>query len=165
MDIPKASLSQLGQVLRRAAIETRYQATRPLERAAAAASAEDRLEISEGGREASRLRALLLARARGMDGLREGLVAQARQRVASGFYDAEGVVGQISDRMLSQTTLGSLQAGGPADEAAGTEYRSELMREVGDKIQGGFYSDQDVMRFVADRLLDIYQIPPQDGEQ
>lgn len=170
MEIPSQSGSpaQIGQALRRAAIEARYQSARPLERAAVAAAAEDRLEISPGGRDLARLRGVLLERAQALPEVREERLAQVRQRVAAGFYDGEDIVAQISDRMVKQSALGELVPGGDA-AAPGTPtpdpaYRGDLMRQVNDKIQSGFYSDQDVMRFVADRLMDIYQIQPQDDE-
>jgi hypothetical protein len=88
-------------------------------------------------------------------------VAQAQERVAAGFYDREEIVAQISDRMLQDSPLSGVK---PDSSTAvpDASYRQELMREVGSKIQSGFYTDNDVMGFVADRLMDIYQIKPED---
>ncbi|MFA7329863.1 MAG: flagellar biosynthesis anti-sigma factor FlgM [Candidatus Delongbacteria bacterium] len=161
MEIQSGSLSQVGQALRRAAIETRYQTTRQLEQAGGAAAQEDRLEISSSGLELSRLRSSLQTQAAQLPEIREERVALARQRVAAGFYDREEIVAQISDRMMEDSSLGETAATGNGTVPA-APYRDELMREVETKIHSGFYTDNDVMSFVADRLMDIYQIKPQD---
>lgn len=161
MDIQSGSPSQVGQALRRADIETRYQTTRQLERAGQAGSGEDRLEISSGGRELARLRASLLQEASTLPEIREERVAQARERVAAGFYEREEIVANISERLLNESALKVGSAASPS-AVPDASYRTELMNEVGTKIQSGFYSDNDVMSFVADRLMDIYQIKPQD---
>jgi hypothetical protein len=161
MDIQSSSSSQVGQALRRAAIETRYQTTRELERVGVAGVTEDRLEISNGGLELSRLRGSLVEQAASLPEIRQDRVAQAQERVAAGFYDREEIVAQISDRMLQDSPLSGVK---PDSSTAvpDASYRQELMREVGSKIQSGFYTDNDVMGFVADRLMDIYQIKPED---
>ncbi|MDP2361218.1 MAG: flagellar biosynthesis anti-sigma factor FlgM [bacterium] len=157
MDISTGQTSQLGQALRRAAIEARYQSVRDLGRAAESALAgEDRVEISRDGRDLGRLRGVLMDAAAALPDVREEILAQVRDRMATGYYDREVVVDRISDRLLEQGSLRAASAG-----AVGTpeeDYRQDLMREVNDKIQSGFYTDGEVMKFVADRLMNIYQI-------
>lgn len=156
----QSSTTRVGQALQRAAIETRYQATRQLEQIDHPALAGDQVELSRGGLELARLRQRLLEEAGRLPDVREERVALARERVMSGFYEAEGIVEHIS-RHLEQGPL--RQATAPVEAPMPPEtYRMELMQEVATKIESGFYSDQDVMRFVADRLLDIYDISPEE---
>jgi len=160
MAISMDGVNQAGQVLRRAAIEARYQSTREQAHTADAAGGEDRLEISAGGREAARLRQVLAAEAAGLPEVREERVAAVRERIASGFYMREDVVGQISDRLMADARL--RPAGADPTGNPDTAYREGLMREVDEKIHSGFYSDSEVMQFVADKLLNIYQIEQRD---
>jgi hypothetical protein len=159
MDI-QPSTTRVGQALQRAAIETRYQATRQLEQAVRPALGADQVELSRGGLELSRLRQRLLDEAAQLPEVREDRVALARERVASGFYGAEGIVDQISRRLEEGPVRQAADAGDAAMPP--DDYRTELMKEVSAKIESGFYSDQDVMSFVADRLLDIYNITPEE---
>ncbi len=157
----QSSTTRVGQALQRAAIETRYQTTRQLEQLERPALAGDQVELSRGGLEAARLRQRLLEEAGRLPEVREDRVALARERVSSGFYEAEGIVDHIS-RHLEEGPLRQVAASGNSSMPPET-YRTELMQEVSAKIESGFYSDQDVMSFVADRLLDIYDIAP--GEE
>jgi hypothetical protein len=158
MEISSNSTTQLGQVISRAAIESRYQTARQLDRAAGGRAGEDRLEISTDGRDLARLRGVLLEGVAALPDVREERVAQASARVAAGFYDREDIVAQISDRLLQQSSLPEAVRAGDSAAVPDADYRGDLMQEVNDKIQSGFYSDQEVMRFVADRLMNIYQV-------
>jgi len=162
MSMSTGSVNQLGQVVMRAAIEARYQATRELERVTAGLGGEDRLEISAGARERESLRTRLQEQAMGLPEVRQDRVAQVRARMAEGFYQREDFVNEMANRLMADGALAP-DAAAPAEDAT-PSYRDELMRDVNTKIQSGFYTDGEVMNFVADRLMSIYQISPTGDE-
>jgi hypothetical protein len=164
MSMSTGSVNQLGQVMRRAAIEARYQTTRELDRVTAGLEGEDRLEISQGARELEGLRGRLLEQAMAMPDVRQDRVAQVRARVAEGYYQREDLVSEVANRLMADKALAQVddsQATPPSDPA----YREDLMREVDAKIHSGFYTDGEVMNFVADRLLSIYEINPNEDKE
>lgn len=163
MSMSTGSVNQLGQVIRRAAIEARYQTTRELERVTSGLEGEDRLEISAGARELEGLRSRLLDQAMAMPEVRQDRVAQARARMAEGFYQREDLVSEVAHRLMADQDLAKVEDR-PATPASQPGYREDLMREVDAKIQSGFYTDGEVMNFVADRLLSIYDISPKGDE-
>ena len=118
---------------------------------------EEEISISESARELSRLHAQLLAQAADLPEVREDRVEQARARVASGFYSQENVVEKISERIVEEAVPEQSSTGEVSSEAR-LEYRSDLMQEVAERVRTGYYSDDEVMAFVADRLLDIHDI-------
>lgn len=160
MEIGSTSNDQIRLSLQKSTIETRYQTERQLERIVQP-DRQDRVEISGSAIERSRLQSVLLQRMEAMPDVREDKVALARERMATGFYERGDVVSKLGDRMLESGTLRVEPEG--ASELPETSYRKELMGEVNAKMQGGFYSDNDVMSFVADRLLQIYGIADDEG--
>jgi len=154
--ISSGSLDPLGRALQRVQLERRYETGRQLERLAAEPRGEDSVRI--GGDDRTRLQELLLDSAAGLPDVRQERVAEVRGRIEAGYYNREDVVDKIGERFLAspegrQAVEGATRAALPADAE-----RADLMREVRDKLKAGFYTDNEVMGFVADRLLDLYQI-------
>lgn len=162
MGISTGSVNNLGQVMRRADIEARYQSTRELARVTTGLDSVDRLEISPAARDLEALRTRLQTQAMALPEVREDRVAQVRARMAEGYYQREDLVTDMANRLMAEAELRPTEQA----PAASTQpaYREELMREVNDKIQSGFYTDGQVMNFVADRLMSIYNINSSEDE-
>ncbi len=117
----------------------------------------EQVSISESARELSRLHSALMAAASEIPDVREDLVEQAKARVASGYYNQESVVDKISER-ITEEAVQAQDSNAQASEEARADYRNDLMAEVSERVKNGYYSDDEVMAFVADRLLDIHNI-------
>ncbi len=156
MKIESNLLNQLSPELRRLELEQRFELR---QRAEALGQAEntDRLELGGNGSIDS-MKAMLLENLSQADDLRGDKIALAKERIASGFYSEGSVVNEMADKMMEQSAILDQKQ---AQEVAQSEpaYRQALMSDVQEKIESGFYTDHDVMGFVADRLLQIHDVP------
>lgn len=158
MQIQNGIHHTIHERIQRAQIETRYQTQKQLD-SIGDGGADERIEISSGGREMARLQETLRQEAANLPEVREERVAQAQARIASGYYSRPEVVDSLADSLTSSpmARVAAREVQVP-DTPAPEGYRPELMREVGEKLRSGFYSDDEVMGFVADRLKNIYGI-------
>jgi hypothetical protein len=159
--IQPGGLDPLARVLQRAQLEQRFESSRQLERIAL--PAEDRVLLADGER--ARLHGLLLESAAALPEVRAERIAQVRARIEAGYYNREEVVERTGEKFLAspegrQALDGATRASLPAE----TE-RADLMDAVREKLRGGFYTDGEVMAFVADRLLDMYKIEDSSGDR
>lgn len=161
--IQSGNFDPVGRALQRVQLEKRFESTKRLERIA---GGEDSVRLAGGG-ETERLKGLLLSDAAALPEVRAERIAEVKARIAAGYYDREDVVEKIGERFLGSPE-GQQALDGAARETLPAEgVRADLMREVQDKLKAGFYTDGEVMNFVADRLLDIYKVEdgPADGSR
>lgn len=158
MQIQDGSGNTIHQRIQRAQIETRYQTQKQLD-SIGHKSLDERVEISSGGRELARLQDTLRQEAARLPDVRAERVAQAEARISSGYYSSPEVVERMAETLTSSpmARVAAREVRLPA-EPVPAGYRPELMQEVGAKLKSGFYSDEEVMGFVADRLSNIYGI-------
>lgn len=157
--IPSGNLDSIGRVLQRVQLERRYESNRQLERIAVDPQG-DRVTLGRSG-DAARLQSLLLEDAAALPDVREERVAEVKALVAAGYYDQEDVVEKIGERFLASPEGQQALDGAARETLPGDAERADLMRDVQNKLKAGFYTDGEVMNFVADRLLDLYKV---DGE-
>ena len=117
--------------------------------------AEDQLNVSTDAKKMHALTEHLNGVADRMPDVRDDRIADVRKKLDTGFYKDEQFTGQLADRMMNDPELRQV-----LDMHAGnlpsTDYREDLMNDVAGKIQDSFYSDSQVMDFVAERLISIY---------
>ncbi len=157
MQIDQGSTNRINQELRRAELEHRFLVNRRF-RQIAQEPATDRVMISDEARALGRLHKSLMQQLSNLSDLREDQVALARERIAAGYYSREDIVDQIGEKLTNSAAAHSAVRGDSGVETPELAYRGELMSDVNEKIEAGFYSDDEVMAYVADRLLDIYGI-------
>ncbi len=160
MEIHSGSADQIRRSVQRVAIENRYQTERTLNRIVKPDVEADQFSISKSGLERSRLHASLMDKLAALPETRDDRIAEVKARIAEGFYRREAIVSEMADKMMNETALTNEKTSGA--ELPSANYRNDLMHEVGEKMKDGFYSDNDVMNFVADRLLQIYGIDQAD---
>lgn len=158
MQIQDGIHNTIHQRIQRAQIETRYQTRKELDSIGHGSTGE-RVEISSGGRELARLQETLRQEADRLPEIRQERVAEVQARISSGYYSRPEVVGELAETLtaspMARVAAREVQVpGGPSPEG----YRPELMREVGEKLRSGFYTEEEVMGYVADRLGSIYGI-------
>jgi hypothetical protein len=156
MNIAADLRTQLSQELRRLELDQRFELKQRVD-ALIQTDKPDRVELGTPG-SIDTLQAMLLEKLEAPSDLREDKIAQARERIAQGFYQEEAVVEKMAERVLNQSAIvdskNSLE--NTQTEAA---YRQTLVKDVQTKIDSGFYSDNEVMGFVAERLLQIHDVP------
>ena len=148
--------AQLGLDLRRLELEQRFELRQRVD-AFTQPDKPDRIELGAKG-ETEALKAMLLEKLEGREDLRGDKIAAVRERIAAGYYQQEFVVEQMADKILGQSVESNVQGAQKADVRE-PAYRQALMQDVQSKIESGFYSDGEVMGFVADRLLQIHDVP------
>ncbi|MCA9782247.1 MAG: flagellar biosynthesis anti-sigma factor FlgM [Calditrichaeota bacterium] len=158
MQIQDGASNTIQQRIQRAQIETRYQNSKQLDSIGNSHQGEQ-VEISSTARDLGRLMGSLREEAARLPDVRPEKIAEAQARISSDWYSRPEVLDALGDSLSSSpmARVAAREVGqqAPADP---TGYRPELMQEVSDKLRSGFYSDSEVMGFVADRLSDIYGI-------
>ncbi len=120
---------------------------------------EEKVLISGQGMERARLLSSLRNEAALLPELREEKLAGVQEKIAGGFYNSSAFSEELAELLSDSPMVGIVRSEqGAALVPQPMDYRPALMDEVGDKLNAGFYKDNEVMDFVAERLIDLYRI-------
>ncbi len=121
---------------------------------------EEKVQFSGSGLQRARLVSTLRQEAASLPDLREEKLAEVRERMALGHYDGPAFSDELAGK-LEESGLIDLARQAARSEAVGPNpenYRPDLMQDVDQKLDAGFYTGEQVMDFVAERLIDLYRI-------
>lgn len=118
-------------------------------------NAEDQLNVSSEGRDMQILTDKLANQTLQLPEVREDRLADVQAKLASGFYQSDEFDASLAERLMEDPDLSQV-LDIPNLALPSTDYREDLMQDVQGKINDSFYSDNEVMDYVAERLMSIY---------